>query len=897
VAQEPSAEVRRKTAEYGRSSGVWLPAAPPVPSARSLLSTAARVARGVVGGLLLLGAPPLVLWRLWGNPVELLPSWQQTWAWVTETGDVPNTPREVLPTALLLIVWLLWATAALLLLGSVFVEVTRWRIAVPRLPAPLHRLLFGLAGTAAVTLTATARPSTEPPPAGPAVAIPAAEGASTAGGPSGSTPARGPAIIHVGAASYSYVVERHDTLSKIARQWLGDPDRWPEICDLNRHRHFPTVGGRLRDCDLIYPGWDLILPPDARPPGDAVPRRPPTTPPPAPETPSTAPPHPSPSDHPDGVVEPASPVAPTTAGGEAEPTSSPGGPSPQNTAAADDDGVTLPGGGFVPWALAGAISAAAAMLWLQRRRRFTTADTSPVSSTAELPKPVMEVQRQVSRRQPTPPDLATRAAEVPAQPLLPAGGIGVVGDGAHAAARGALVTVLASGGPHDPDRQGEVVTDQATLTLLLGPDIALASWPRLHVADDLDHALSLLETRLLHRARILDEHALTDLDTLRERAPAEEVLPPIVLIAATPPAGQQTRTRTVIGLGSDLDVTALLLGSWSHGTTIEVAADGHTRTLDGPPVESIAHRVTVLPTSDATAFLETLREAQTGQPPAAPPTEPHAAAAPMVPVLGDAADTSPAGHRPDTGLKARLRVFGTPRVEDLVHPGRPLRSKAAELAVYLACHRDGADTRTVGEHLAPDSRLRAADQQVHTNASNLRHVLGRTAAGPVPGGYVLKRGPAARYRLDPTAVDVDFWQLQDLLHRARLATPPHRATLLRQACDLYTAPLADGCDYDWIEPHREKARQWVTEAHLLLADDLLHTDPQAASDLLDAAIILDRHNEQLYRKAMHARHALGDSDGIRALLRALTKALADLDAQPTQDTIDLTTRLRANPHH
>ncbi|MEH1129477.1 BTAD domain-containing putative transcriptional regulator [Micromonospora sp. CPCC 206061] len=895
MTQEPSAEVRRKTAEYGRSAGVWLPAAPPMRSARSLLSTVARVARGVVGGLLFLSAPPLVLWRLWGNPLELLPSWQQTWAWVTESGDVPNTPREVLPTALLLIVWLLWATAALLLLGSVFIEVTRWRIAVPRLPAPLHRLLFGLAGTAAVTLTATVRPSTEPPPAGPAVAVPAAEGASGVGGPSGTTAARGPAIIHVGAASYSYVVERHDTLSKIARQWLGDLDRWPEICDLNRHRHFP-VGGRLRDCDLIYPGWDLILPPDAKPPGDAVPRRPPTTPPPpAPETPSTAPPHPSPSHDTDGVVEPAHPTAPTR-DADVDPTSSPADPSPQNTAAADGDGVTLPGGGFVPWALAGAISAAAAMVWLQRRRRFTPADTSPVSNTAELPKPVMEVQRQFSRRQPTPPDLATRAAEVPAQPLLPAGGIGVVGDGAHAAARGALITMLASGGPHDPDRQGEVVIDQATLTLLLGPDTALASWPRLHVTDHLDHALSVLDTRLLHRARILDEHTITDLDTLREHAPTEEALPPILLITATPPPGQQTRTRTVIGLGADLDVTALLVGRWPHGTTIHVAADGHTHTVDGPPVESISHRVTVLPTPDAIAFLDTLREAHTGQPPAAPPPEPHAAA-PMVPVeetLGDAAGTSPDGS--DTGLKARLRVFGTPRVEDLVHPGRPLRSKAAELAVYLACHPDGADTRTVGEHLAPDSRLRAADQQVHTNASNLRHVLGRTAAGLRPGGYVLKRGPAARYRLDPTTVDVDLWELRDLLHRARLATSPLRATLLRQACDLYTAPLADGCDYDWIEPHREKARQWVTEAHLLLADDLVHTDPQAASDLLEAAIILDRHNEQLYRKAMHARHALGDRDGIRNLLRALTKALADLDAEPTQDTIDLATRLRANPH-
>lgn len=33
---------------------------------------------------------------------------------------------------------------------------------------------------------------------------------------------------------------------------------------------------------------------------------------------------------------------------------------------------------------------------------------------------------------------------------------------------------------------------------------------------------------------------------------------------------------------------------------------------------------------------------------------------------------------------------------------------------------------------------------------------------------------------------------------------------------------------------------------------------------------------------MHARHALHDADGIRALHRALTNALADLDTQPAE---------------
>jgi DNA-binding SARP family transcriptional activator len=874
VAQEPSAEVRRKTAEYAQRPGVWHPPAPPAQlSIRSVLSTVGRVVRGLVGALLFLGVPPVALWRLWGNPIELLPSWQQAWEWVTETGDTPNTPREILPTALLLVVWLMWATAALLLIGSLIVEVTRRRVRLPSLPAPLHRLVFGLAGTAAVTLTATVRPSAEPSATAPAVTVPAAEEVSESGAPPGSTPARGPAIIHVGAASYTYVVERHDTLSKIARRWLGDPDRWPEICGLNRHRHFPTVGGTLRDCDLIYPGWDLTLPPDAQPPAGAVPRRPPATPKPPPADPAPSPAQPSPtvSEDPDGVAEPAAPGPPTSKAAEPEP-SSPAYGSPQDTTATDN-GVTLPGGGFIPWALAAAITAAAAMVWLQRRRRFTPGDTS--ADMAELPEPVREVQRQVTRHHQPPSDLAERAAAVPVQALLPAGGIGVVGDGAHAAARGALVAALASGGPHDPDRQGEVVIDHATFSQLFGTDTTLTSWPRLHIADDIDHALTLLDARLLHRARILDEHALTDVNTLRENAPTEEALPPV----------------------------------------LSITAEGHTRVIDGPAVEAMDDRVAVLDTPAAVAILTTLREAHTGEPPN-PTLRPSLAPQPPAPATTQAAippipANEPAGSadEPSTAespldappqpadakppVKVKLRVLGAPDVEDITLPGRSLRGRAAELAVYLACHPDGADTDTIAEYLVPEVRRRQAKQLVHTNASNLRHVFGR-AGGPITGGYVLKRGASARYRLDPTTVAVDLWQLRDLLTRAQLASAPVRTELLREACDLYTAPLAEGCDYEWVDPHREKARQWGTEAHLLLADDLLESDPQAASDLLDKAIGLDRYNEELYRKAMHARHALRDADGIRALLRALAKALADLDTEPAEATTDLAAKLRAS---
>ncbi len=955
--------------------------------------TLRRRASAVCWTLLLGIGLPAGLIRLAGSPLpHHSPSREGLLRWL----DRPLT-RGSLTIVLIYLLWLVWALFIAVVLGEAVTHLTRIRLPRPRLTCPLHRVVGGLFGAAVVTATtappvaAHANVSADQPAvpdksASSATAHPQRDYAGTVpsrprwtGAAAGSHQPMGPpsadptlvtrrvhktAVAGVTAPSETgapsvvlltgydqpkgntdpgrYVVRRGDTLSSIARRHLGDASRWPEICHLNWHRHWPTVGGTLRDCDLIYPGWDLKLPADAKPPTGAAPAPPPHSPvQPKPDPGSTGQPTPAPStstttpEDPDGVVEPSGSTAPAapsaSAPGVAPPATTaptPGSPTPAASApattspdssptasddkttsapSASDGGVHLPGGSFVPWALAAAITAAAAMVWLQRRRRFVPSANGEDDDPPELPPPVVKLHRQVTRNPdlPTPSDLAERAAAVLALPLLPPGGVGLVGDGAPAAARAALVSTLASGGPRDPDRRGEVVIVGTTLATLIGADTALGPWPRLHVADDLDQALSMLDTWLLYRARILDEHSLTDLDGLRERAPDEEALPPVLLICETPPPGARMRARVSFGLGTGLDVSALLLGGWEHGSTVDVAADGRTRVVDGPPVDAIGERVGVLDTAEAVAVLATLREAHTGEPPARllrPPTPPR----PAVPV--SEADTDPEGgdREPPQRLagqapaaaggqrpRVRLRVLGAPAVEDIWLPGRSLRGKAAELAVYLACHPDGADTAIIAEHLFPEAKVRAAKQSVHTNASNLRHVLGR-AGGPLPGGYVLKRGASVRYRLDPATVDVDLWRLWDLLSRARLASAPARTELLRQACELYTEPLAAGCDYDWVEPHRETVRQWGTEAHLLLAEDLLASDPQAASDLLDKAIGLDRYNEELYRTAMHARHAIGDADGIRTLMRAITKALSDLDAEPDDTTVELAAQLRAS---
>jgi DNA-binding SARP family transcriptional activator len=789
----------------------------------------------------------------------------------------------------------------------------------------------------------------------------------------------GRATLLVGERRYSYAVRPGDTLSGIAQTWLSDAMRWPEICRLNQHRHLGDIGGTLRDCDLIYPGWQLRLPHDAIAPAprrgrhlagpershQSTPARP------APDR-TAAPSPPVPSNaaersvtptarrgFPSGSVTTAPPAIPSPSKGPSVPPSSPqtkfppptqkvprtspppsasagrdsSTTSPSSTAhvpspdpmSADRDGAYLEGG-WIPWSLASGIGAAIGLIWLQRRRNHLLGKTddnasSPPSSAEEASQLLG-----YNSDEATQPNLSEHTSGGPVSAPLTPGGVGLIGEGAHAAARAALTAVLASGDPSEPELQGEVVIDIATLTTLLGADATdLEPWSRLHVVEDLDHGLSTIEALLLHRARIVNEKEATDLSDLRERNPPDEPLPPVLLITSSPPLAATMRTHTSLSVGAALGISALLLGEWRHGPTLDVDADGRPRPVGEPsPQSGLSERMGVLDAKTTIAFLTTLREAHTGERPVESNSSPISVIdeQTLVPERGEGSEiqrpssagdpsagpdaevntsngvslvSESAAPPPDPSApagkgRARLNVFGEPQVKDLRTPGHPLRAKARELAVFLACHPDGADTRSIGDYLEPDVRLRHADTRVHTNVSNLRHVMGR-AGGIRRRGYVVKNG--GRYRLDRSDVEVDLWEFQDLIARVATASPNQRISLLRKACDLYAGPLADRCDYDWIEAHRERARQQASEAHLQLAEQLLPTDPQAACKVLDRAIQLDQYNEAIYCAAMLAHHRMGDQGRIRALLRALTTALAELDTEPDEATIALAHRLQS----
>jgi LysM repeat protein len=59
-------------------------------------------------------------------------------------------------------------------------------------------------------------------------------------------------------ANKTYTVKSGDSLSKIAKELLGDANRWREIYKANEDK--------IKNPDLIYPGQELVIPgaaPDA----------------------------------------------------------------------------------------------------------------------------------------------------------------------------------------------------------------------------------------------------------------------------------------------------------------------------------------------------------------------------------------------------------------------------------------------------------------------------------------------------------------------------------------------------------------------------------------------------------------------------------------------------------
>ncbi|MEV8438811.1 transcriptional regulator [Actinosynnema sp. NPDC051121] len=365
----------------------------------------------------------------------------------------------------------------------------------------------------------------------------------------------------------------YDSLWRMAERTLGDGNRWPEIYGLNKGKPQPD-GGTFTRPSLVFPGEEMALPEDTTVP-PAPPVRPPPQPVPPPPTTATPP--------------PGSPTAPPHSTTQFPATTQPPGAHTPSVNASGDLAFSWGGELFVGLGLAAAVSTALIAARRRDRRHYRPGSgergdlpVAPVvyqlrlahlrADRGHLDGDESDLDRpgERPRRAPVSPVVVGHDGSDDQALVLPVGvrdgreialdvavarGLGLLGVGATGAVRALLVAALTAG-----EGEARVVVPAEDLAALLGRRQAPAPLPTgLHVADDLDAALDVLESETLVRVG-------QSRSTARPQGR-------VVLVARTP-GRQSRRLQAVLDNGSTVGVTGLLLGQWNSGVTAYVRDDG-----------------------------------------------------------------------------------------------------------------------------------------------------------------------------------------------------------------------------------------------------------------------------------------------------------------------------------
>ncbi|MFD0584907.1 AfsR/SARP family transcriptional regulator [Dactylosporangium darangshiense] len=455
-----------------------------------------------------------------------------------------------------------------------------------------------------------------------------------------------------------------------------------------------------------------------------------------------------------------------------------------------DAGVFVPGG-WLPWPVTAALSAALTLVWVHRRRWYTPRPpTGWQDHDPDLPAPgdaelqLLSVTHQAADRGPEPADTTpisswpadgsadadhgppmgeTTGAGGPRELVaawLPGGVLGLAGPGRYDAARGLLIALLVQ--PSD-----------------LRPRIVCSSL----------FAATVLETG----QQTIDVPSTNDPDLHGGSgtvlfAVGPELADTAALTAPTGDAGSAVDLDPVTAVRADSTIQVTASG---HGSTWHVDDDGATRAITGA-----APRMRRLPVLDQTATTTILTSlgllARPSIADGSGPARTAAAARDPAVAAGEPVawpDQPPGGAGQPRRLQ--IRVLGEPQVlcphpDGIDSPVQIRRSAGRQLLVLLALHRDGVAADVLKEAIWPDVPSSTAHRRFLTTMSELGRVLHDAAGQPVlrHDDPAASLGPA-RYRLDPAAAQVDIWQLQDVLVAAvTCADPAARQGLLREAAAL-----------------------------------------------------------------------------------------------------------------
>ncbi|HEY1822107.1 MAG TPA: BTAD domain-containing putative transcriptional regulator [Trebonia sp.] len=371
---------------------------------RRALTRAWRLLRALAGIAViaaLLAGLPWGLAAMTGSPLpRSWPGWAQAQRFLASPLSDVAIIRFLADAA-----WLLWAVFALSLVIEL-IAVTRGQPA-PRLPAiaPVQALAAALVGATMMTALHVPRAQTRTAPplhaaltSAVTISAPLVPGQTAQLTAASATAARAYRST-TQARPRVYRVREDDDLWDIAERFLGDPEEWHQIYQLNEGR--PQPDGRcLTDPNLIIPGWVLLIPQPASAHAPAPhPGRPGTaapgagqTPQPSPRPSRTATPSPRPSRPAEPTAQPSQSAGPTARPSRATPSPGPssGRSAPGRGTHPPQVSVRLPSGTLIGIGVAVMVAAAIALASIQRRRRYRPRPGPPSTLAPETP-PLPEV--------------------------------------------------------------------------------------------------------------------------------------------------------------------------------------------------------------------------------------------------------------------------------------------------------------------------------------------------------------------------------------------------------------------------------------------------------------------------------------------------------------------------
>ncbi|MEU7616602.1 hypothetical protein AB0B27_10940 [Micromonospora rifamycinica] len=515
-----------------------------------------------------------------------------------------------------------------------------------------------------------------------------------------------------------------------------------------------------------------------------------------------------------------------------------------------ENGVTV-AGGWLPRDVAEQITAAAALLWLRRRRDYQPHPTHPDDTDlTPLPPTVTAVQAALADTPSAPPPDGIAA------PLeaLPAGGVGFIGPGALPVGRGLLVTAILAGQRHPST---SLIVTKATLALLLGPAAeTLGRRLPLTIVDTVDEAAQLLQPASpVTGEAIPGQHGETSSGHGHRK---------IVLLNDHDGDGQQLKQLAETGTATAALV--VVLGERPDGPNWHADSTGHLRDPHHPDMPS--PRLCILDQTAATDLLTVIAHPDPAPPHPATKRRPlpHAGP-PELPMPQQVTRYEPPRLSSAPRQRLHLRVLGDPQ---LLLDGEALtirRTAGLQVLVYLAIHSSGAGPAQLTGAIWPGLPRHALTGRLYTALSDIRSTIRTASDLPVIDHT------DDRYRLNPTHIDVDLWHLHATIHHAATALT-YTTTAWQTVLDAYPADLATTRTWPWLNPHREATRRRIIDLCAALAAK--EPDPHRSLQLLQDGIRVDPYNADLHRLAGRALIAIDEPEAATELQHRYQQSLTQV---------------------